>query len=134
MTDVYLEFNQDLIITPNGSIQTAVGWDQVRERIIRNLITNSAQILPDGTATPADYIFDPSYGLGMGAMVAQNPTPNFLKDMQRRIIQAVFAEADVDPGTIPTVIVQQPTPSTYQVFISVNLVNNQVGKISLTLG
>ena len=33
--DLYLEYNGDLIVTPNGSIQTAVGWDQVRERILR---------------------------------------------------------------------------------------------------
>ena len=134
MTDVFLEFNQDLILTPSGSIQFAVGWDNVRERIIRNLITNPAQALPDGTQTPADYIWNPSFGLGMGAMVDQNPTPSFLQDLKRRITQAVFTEAQVDPGTTPTIIIQQPTIGTYQVFISVNLANGQVGQVSLTLG
>jgi hypothetical protein len=133
MTDIYLEFNSDLILTPSGSIQTAIGWDQVRERIIRNLITNSAESLPDGTFTPADYIFEPSYGLGMGALVDQNPTPAFLQDLKRRINQAVFTEAQVDPGTVPTIIVQQPVPDTYQIFISVALVDGTVGEVSLTL-
>lgn len=133
-TDIYLEFNQDLILTPSGSLQTAVGWDQVRERIIRNLITNSAQTLPDGTQTPADYIWETGYGIGLGALVGQNPTPAFLVDLRRRIAQAVFSEASVDPGSIPTIVVKQPTPGTYQVFISVLLVNGKVGEISLKIG
>jgi hypothetical protein len=134
VTDIYLEFNDDLVLTPSGSIQTAVNWDQVRERIIRNLITNAAQELPDGSTTPPDYIFEPSYGLGLGALVDKNPTDSFIADLNRRITQAVFSDASVDPGTPPTIIIQQPTPSIYQVFISVLLTNGQPGQIALTLG
>lgn len=133
MTDLYLEWNSDLVLTPSGSLQTAINWDQTRERIVRHMITNSAQTLPDGSMTPADYVFAPSYGIGLGSMVDQNPTASFLTSLKQRINQAVFSDATVNPGYSPNISISTPNPSTFQIFISVLLINGQPGEVELTL-
>lgn len=138
--DLYLEFNEDLVLTPSGSLQLAQGWNHDRERIIRNLITNPAIALPDGSQSAPDYIFVPSYGLGLGAHVDSNPTAQDLADMERSIRQAVFADANIDPGTVPTIIFQEITPSAFNVFVSValasttNAIAAPTGSFSLNIG
>lgn len=133
MADLFLEWNQDLILTPGGSLQTAINWDQVRQRIIRNMITNSAQKLPDGSQTAPDYIFEPQYGIGMGAMVDQNPDASFLGNLKRRINQAVFADVNINPGVVPSIKIRQPTPEIFQIFIAVQLINGQPGEVQINL-
>lgn len=134
MVDFYLEWNGDLVLTPTGSLQTAVGWDQVRERIIRNFLTNSAQTLPDGSTTPPDYVFAPSYGLGAGALVDQNPDAAFVADLTSRMRAAVMSDAAVDPGSVPKITITRPTGDTYEVFVDVTLSNGQQGQVAITLG
>lgn len=133
MPDLFLEWGADLLLTSNGSVQFAVGWDHVRQRIVRNMITNPAQTLPDGSTTPPDYVFEPTFGIGMGSLVDQNPTKQFLRDLNRRITAAVLADVAVDPGLVPSVLIQQPTPSTYEVFVTATLLNGQLGKIQVGL-
>lgn len=133
MVDVYTEWGSDLVLTPNGSIQTASGWDRVRQRIVRSLITNSAQVLPDGTTTEPDYIYHPDYGIGAGSMVGQNPTASFQADLVSRINQAVLNDVSVDPGAMPVVIFRAPTPGTWIVFISVRLRDGTQGRVSVKI-
>lgn len=132
--DLYLEWNGDLVLTPNGSAQTAVNWDQARERIIRRFLTNSAQQLPDGSFTPSDYVFDISYGEGAGALVDQNPDEAYVLSLNQRMRQAVLSDASADPGAVPVVVITQPEPDTYQVFVSVPLIDGTMGNVSITLG
>jgi hypothetical protein len=131
--DIYLEWNGDLVITPNGSIQTAVNWDQVRERIIRRFLTNSAMQLPDGSFTPPDYIFDINYGESAGALVDQNPTKAWLLDLTRRMRQAVQSDTAVDPGAVPQVTVISSGGNAFQAYVSVQLINGQSGQVSITV-
>lgn len=133
MTDLYLEWNGDLIRTPSGSVQGAVHWDRIRERIIRRFLTNSAQTLPDGSATPADYVFDPAYGIGAGALIDQNPTSAWLADLNRRMRQAVLSDAAVDPGSVPETIIKR-SGARYQIFVNVTLINGQPGQVSISIG
>ena len=132
--DIYLEWNEDLIITPNGSIQFATGWDQVRERIIRNLITNAAQALANGSTTPPDYVFHPSFGIGLGAKVDAVMTPDQIQDLVRMINNAVLADANIDPGTAPQITVTGANTSTFQILIQVQLINGQSGQIAFNFG
>lgn len=131
--DVYVEFNNDFVLTPNGDIQTAVGWDEVRQRIVRRLVTNSAQTLPDGTTTAPDYVFHPTYGEGLGSLVGQNPSEQFISDVTARINSAVLADVSVDQGAVPTVRFSQPTPGTWIVYISVSLANGKSGVVSVSV-
>ncbi len=131
--DIYTEWNNDLILTPSGDIQTATGWDEVRQRIIRSLITSAAQTLPDGSTTPPDYIYHPSYGIGAGKLVGQNPTPAYQAALIGRITQACQQDVAVDPGSVPTVIFHSPQPGTWEVFISVKLRNQTTGRVAVRI-
>ncbi len=131
---MYLEWGGDLVLTPTGSVQTAVGWDQVRERIIRRFLTNPAQTLPDGSSTPPDYVFSPGYGEGAGALVDQNPDDAYVANLTRRMRQAVLSDVAVDPGSVPQITITRPRGDTYEVFVTVTLSNGQQGKVAISLG
>lgn len=131
--DLFCEWNNDLVLTPWGSIQTAVGWDNVRQRIIRSLITSAAQKLPDGSTTPPDYVFHPTYGIGAGKLVGQNPTQQYKQDLTGRINQAVLQDVSVDPGSVPAVKFTQPQPGTWLVAISVTLRDQTPGRIAVKI-
>lgn len=134
MADIYCEYGGDFVMTPNGSLQAAVHWDQIREKIIRFMLTNSSTQLPDGSYTPPDYLFDPKWGLSGGALVDQTPTQAFLSTLKGRIRHAVLSCAEVDPGSEPTITIQQPDLRTYQIFVAVRLINGQSGQVALALG
>lgn len=131
--DLYLEWNDDFIVTPSGDLQTAVGWDQVRERILRRLLTNSQQTLPNGRMTVPDYIWDPSYGFGAGALVGQNITVDFINDLARRVTRACYADVSVATDIPPSVTYIQPTPQTLVMTVSVVLTNGLLGRLALNV-
>jgi hypothetical protein len=133
MPDLYCEWNSDLIVTPWGGVQSATGWDNVRQRIVRSLITNSAQVLPDGATTEPDYVYHPSYGIGAGSLVGQNPTPAYQMSLIARINQAVLQDVAVDPGSLPTVIFRNPQPGTWVVYISVKLRDQTTGRLAVKI-
>jgi hypothetical protein len=129
--DFSLEWNGDFIVTPSGSIQTAVGWTLVRQRIIRRIITNSAEILPDGTFTNADNIFAPDFGVGLGTLVDQAFNEDFQAELQRRIAQGVLEDQDVDSTIPPSIVFERPNPSTLVIVIGLTLKTGQPGTISI---
>ncbi len=129
--DLYCEWGGDLIRTPNGSVQFATGWDQVREKIVRIVLTNSALLLPDGSTTAPDYVWDPLFGESGGALVDQNPTPQYIAGATQRITAAILA-SDLS-ATQPVVKITQPSASTFRVFVSV-LINGVSFQTSITMG
>jgi len=129
--DFYLDYGGDFIITPSGSIQSATGWTQVRQRIIRRLITTAAEILPDGTFTPAGDIFAPDFGVGLGSLVDQSFSEGFQAELQRKIAQGVLEDEDVDSTVPPSIVFQNPNPSTLVIVIGVTLKTGQPGTISI---
>lgn len=132
-TDLYLEWNSDFVLTPGGSLQLASGWDVCRQRIVRNLITNSAQTLPDGTMTAPDYIWHPDYGLGLGTMVGQNISDQEQQDIVAKTTKAVQSDVSTLPGAAPKVTFSKGSSNTTVVGISVPLSNTQTGKIAVTM-
>jgi hypothetical protein len=131
--DIYCEWNSDFVLTPNGDIQAATGWDECRQRIVRSLITNSAQILPDGTTTAPDYVFHPSYGLGCGRLVGQNPTEQYRADLLARVNAAVLADVSVDKGAVPQVRFSQLQPGEWIIYVAVKLANGQPGRVAVKI-
>lgn len=131
MTTLYLEWNGDLVLECRTSIQTAVGWDEARQRIIRRIITSGAQQLPDGTFTAADYVFDPSYGVGAGKMVGQPFNDDFVAQLRRRIQAGVLADAAVDTTIPPSIRVTRPNPNTVWAIVGVQLSSGDRGEIQL---
>lgn len=130
---LYLEWNSDFVLMCRTSIETATGWDQNRQRIIRRIITSAAQQLPDGTFTPAQYIFDPTYGDGLGQMVGQNFNQAFLDQVEQIITRGVIADSSVPPGQTPTITFQQPNPQILVIFITVPQISGAPGQINLQL-
>jgi hypothetical protein len=112
----------------------ATGWDEVRERIIRRFLTNSALPLPDGTTTPPDYVFSPFYGLGAGALIDQNPDANFRANFTRRMREAVVADAATSPGALPSINISTPMIGLIQIYVGIQLISGQLGNFSITFG
>jgi hypothetical protein len=128
---LYLEWNQDFLITPSGGLQTAVGWTSYRQRCVRRFITNPAQTLPDGTMTPADYVFVPTFGEGLGSLVDQPESDDGLADIERRITNGVLQDPDTSTTVPPNIIFEQPTPAQLNIFISVSTISGLNGTIAL---
>lgn len=131
--DLYADWNGDLILAQDGDVSRAVGWDAVRQRIIRRMVTNSAQTLSTGVQTAADYYFHPKFGFGMGSMVDGDFTPDFIEQLKSQISQAVFADDAVDTTIPPSIKFTQPTTDALWIVIGVTLVTGQVGQISVQL-
>jgi hypothetical protein len=129
--DFYLDWNQGLKLTPSGSIQTATGWDRVRQRIIRRIITNPARQLPNGTFTPADNVFSMFYGIGLGTEVDRASDADHQEVIKRKIAQGVLEDEDVDSTIPPSIQFIAPTPSEIWIIIGVTLVTGQSGTISI---
>jgi hypothetical protein len=127
----WLDWNRDFLLTPSGSIQTATGWDAYRQRVVRRIITNPAQQLPDGTFTPADYVFAPTFGQGLGSLDDQDFSAANLADVERRISLGVLADAETLTSVPPNIIFQQPTPDQVNIFISTATVSGQSGTIAI---
>lgn len=130
--DVFLEWNQDLLISPDGSLVMAQGWDEIRQRIIRRFLTNSGSPLPDGTVSAPDYIFDWSYGLNAGQVIDQNPSQQWLRDLKLRARAAVLSDTAVDPGSSPSIDITVPAPGYLLITITVRLSNGSTGTVTLT--
>lgn len=128
---VYLDWNSDALLTPNGSVQMASGWDLVRQRITRRLITNPAQTLPSGISTPADYVFHPDYGIGLAALVDEAETTQFTGTLEQKISKGVREDAAVESSTPPSIAFVRPDPSTLYAVIGVTLVNGESGTIAI---
>jgi hypothetical protein len=127
----WLDWQRDFLLTPSGSIQTAVGWTAFRQRVVRRIITNPAQQLPDGTFTPADYVFVPSFGEGLGSLVDQDFSADNLSDTERRISLGVLADSQTETSVPPNIIFQRPNVSEVDILISVATVSGQSGTIAI---
>jgi hypothetical protein len=129
--DFWLEWNSDLIVTPSGSIQLATGWDRIRQRIIRRIITNPSRQLPNGNFVPGDDVFSPDYGIGLGALVDGAFNEDFESTIERKVAQGVLEDEDVSSTIPPSIQFQRPTPQTLWIIIGLTLKTGQPGTISI---
>ena len=134
MTTLFLEWGGDLIVNQLGGLQLAVGWDEVRQRIIRRCLTNPKFKLQSGRDVPAGYIFHTDYGVGMRSMVDELITKSLIVLLEKKVHQGVKIDQGVDATAAPTIEIRSPIVNTLQVAISVRLKNESFGKIAFTLG
>jgi hypothetical protein len=130
--DFWLDWNGDYVLTPNGSIQPAVGWDQTRQRITRRLLTTPATVLPDGSTTPPGYIFQPDFGIGLAQQVDQPTDLDQQQEATRHISRGVLEDSDVLSTSPPTVLYDQVDPQTVRIVIGVTLLTGKPGTIALS--
>ena len=135
MSVLSLEWGGDLQISQNGSLVMANGWDEARQLAERAILTNPQTVLPDGAVTAADYIFDTSYGAGLGLWVGQNPTPQALREETRLIRNAVLSQSAVDPAVTPSVTFQSLNSGMGMlILVAMKLKNSQTATLVLQTG
>jgi hypothetical protein len=71
MNDVYHYFGDDLSASGSGDLQSVGSTIKGQQRILRRLLTNPREELPDGTILPPDYIWQPEYGGGLPRFVGK---------------------------------------------------------------
>ena len=133
MPDLFLEFGSDLLLTANGDIAMAEGWDEIRQRIERRILTNPAIEQSNGTLTPGDYIFDGDYGLGASTAIGYTFTPAVIQAFMQRIYQGVLTDVGVNTNVPPVITVIQQSPQQVQFNIAVTLASGAQNTILLSL-
>jgi len=89
MVDLALQIGGDLALGPTGDLALADGPLLTKQRVLRRLLTN-----------PGDYIWQLSYGAGLGRFVGQPSAPAAIAGVTRA---QLLQEAGVAPSPPPAV-------------------------------
>jgi hypothetical protein len=89
MVDLALQYGGDLSVGPTGDLALADGPVLTQQRVLRRLLTN-----------PGDYIWQVSYGAGLGQFVGQPGAPAAIAGVTRA---QLLQEAGVAPSPPPVV-------------------------------
>jgi hypothetical protein len=103
MNDLYQYFGNDIGASATGDLQPVAGIERGQQRILRRLLTNPREVMPDGTILPPDYMFHPEYGAGLPRMVGDTLD---LAKIRARIRGQVLLEDSVARTPEPEVIVK----------------------------
>jgi phage baseplate assembly protein W len=103
LVDLWHIVGSDLTAAASGDLLTAAEPDRTQQRILRRLLTN-----------PGDYIWDTTYGGGLGAMIGQPINVP-------QITGIVRAQMALEPS-----VLQDPAPV-------VNVTADNTGVVSLTI-
>ena len=93
------------MLTSTGSFQTVTGIAYSEQRITRNVFTNSATPLPDGSTVAPDYNAHPEYGLNGGALVDRPYDDAWAASFSELAKAAVLSDNSVDTSVTPVVVV-----------------------------
>ena len=91
MPDLYHYISADIAASANGDLLLADSVMLSQQNVLRRLLTN-----------PGDYIWHPTYGAGLPAMIGQ---PIDVPTVQSIIIQQMFLEDSVSRSPLPVVTV-----------------------------
>lgn len=131
-SSVWLEWGGDLVLTANGSVQMASGWDQTRQFFERALMTNPTSVASTGAPIPPDYIFEPNYGIGAGQFVGLNLlAPGVYASYLQRVQQAAAVTPNLNTAVPPIVTTIESQPHQFTSTITLTLINNQPGSVVL---
>jgi hypothetical protein len=122
---VSLPWGQDLIVTPDGSIEFCTGDQKIQQRIIRRYYTCPAEKLEGEPPIVGDYLMDQTYGLGASRLIGQPISPKLAAKLTQKINAAVLVDESVDT-TQPPDITLYATPGSNTVWakVLVYLLNN----------
>ena len=99
MATLSLEFGIDFGLNPNGGLVMAQQWTETRQAFERGMFATPQLTLNDGSQIDPDLLYAPSYGAGLGFKVGENPTGQWLADIQAGANYA----AQNAPGVSPTI-------------------------------
>lgn len=103
LADVGHVWGSDIQRSPTGDLARVSGAERSKERVFRRLMTNPATSRPNG-ATSGDYIFHPTYGAGIPAMIGQVLD---IAKLTARIRGQMLLEASVARAPAPNVTVTE---------------------------
>jgi phage baseplate assembly protein W len=112
LQDASLPWNADLTASAIGDIALVSGTAWSQQRVLRRLLTN-----------PGDYIWQPNYGAGLGALVGQ--TIDILA-IQALIRSQIFQEASVANVPEPSVTVSSSDGNT--IWVDIRYVDATTGE------
>jgi phage baseplate assembly protein W len=103
MADVFHQFGSDFLAGPTGDLALASGSTAGQQRVLRRLLTN-----------PGDYIWQPTYGAGLGQFVGTPASPAQIRAVIR---SQIFKEPAVARTPEPVVDVTNDPGGTFYVHI-----------------
>jgi hypothetical protein len=115
MADIYHQFGADLTLSPSGDIAIATGATLTQQRVLRRLLTNSR-----------DYIWNLSYGAGLGRFVGQTIDQGRISALIR---SQIFKEASVARTPEPAIDVQAGAAGV--VYVQIRYVDATTGETQL---
>lgn len=133
MSALYLEFGGDFVLSSAGTLLQAEGWDEIRQRIERLILTNAAGFQSDGTPITAQYVFHPDYGLSAPARIGDVFNQDYINNMSQILYQGILQDPGVDPTNPPVITAALIGLNEIQFTIGVSLKNGQQQTLVLTL-
>jgi hypothetical protein len=104
MSDVYLEWNADFIVSPSGGLLLVDGNDYARQRLERRLFT-----------AVNGYVWHPEYGAGLPQKIGD---PWSVEQIQAIVSSQVVMEASVAPSPPPQTRAAEIVPGLVSIDIS----------------
>lgn len=128
MSDIWLEWGGDLVLTNTGDLLVATNFDEIRQFVSRVLLTNPSITLPNGLWIPPDYNEEPTFGLGLPRSIGRTYTATQLQTMQNAALAACYDCPSVATIPAPRVVVANPSPFVYTLNIYVTPINSVSGE------
>lgn len=131
---LYLELAGDFQLNNNGGLLWATGWDTIRQNFERFVFTNPSTNAVNGQPQPADWILNPTFGLGARAMIGQNFGQPFISALTQKIQQGALSAASGNSNVPPvTTVTQGPNPNQVNVSVVITPTGQQQRTLAVTL-
>jgi len=112
MRCISVSWGNDLRVGPTGDILAIPREDELDQRLIRRLLTNSG-----------DYYWSVDYGGGLGAYVGRPASPEVLQDV---ILGQLRLETSIQQDPQPGVVIAAASPANLNT-VSVSIIYQPVG-------
>jgi phage baseplate assembly protein W len=119
---IVCDWGGDLTVGPSGDIGVTQVQSNVRQRVIRRLLTN-----------PGDYIWHTDYGAGLGSYVGEPYSPNFIEGAILNQLQLEALVAAIPAPTVRTNQLQSGSFSTSSITVQYQ-VSGTLADNSVVLG
>jgi len=117
MADLFHQWGSDLNLGPTGDLAAATGTTLGQQRVLRRLLTN-----------PGDYIWQPTYGAGLGQFIGQ---PANIANIRAVIRSQIFQEQAVARQPEPVIDVSFGAGGDGSVYVHIRYVDADTGATQL---
>jgi hypothetical protein len=107
MSDLSLDWGQDLLIDESGDFAVSSGATELQQRLVRRFLTNASDVEANVVNAVGDYVFDTSYGGNARRYVDSLIGPSTLAEVKNRLLDQINQEAGVSQTNPPQIAVSQ---------------------------